>query len=60
MSPFTQNGRKEGDKQVMKHISNEKKHISYLNGNPTRTIAISKAAALLDINVGIRINYDNC
>lgn len=27
--------------------------------NPTRTVAISKAVALLDINVGIRINYDN-
>ena len=33
----------------MKHASNEKKHVPYLNGNPTRTVAISKAAALLDI-----------
>jgi hypothetical protein len=52
-------GGKEGDKQVMKHASNEK-HVPYLNGNPTRTVAISQAAALLDISVGIRINYDNC
>ena len=50
---------KEGDKQVMKHTSNEKKHVPYLNGNPTRTVAISKAAALLAISVGIRINHDN-
>lgn len=50
---------KEGDYQVMKHASNEKKHVPYLNGNPTRTVAISKAVALLDISVGIRINYDN-
>ena len=41
----------------MKHASNEKKHVPYLNGNPTKTVA--KAAALLDISVGIRINYDN-
>ena len=26
----------------MKHASNEKKHVPYLNGNPTRTVAISK------------------
>ena len=44
---------------MMKHTSNEKKHVPYLNGNPTRTVAISKAATLLDISVGIRINYDN-
>ena len=43
----------------MKHASNEKKHVPYLNGNPTRTGAISNALALLDISVGIRINYDN-
>ena len=53
-------GGKEGDKQVMKHTSNEKKHVPSLNGNPTMTVAISKALALLDISVGIRINYDNC
>ena len=35
----------------MKHSSNEKKHVPYLNGNPTRTVAISKALALLDISV---------
>ena len=45
---------------MMKHTSNEKKHVPYLNGDPTSTIAISKALALLDISVGIRINYDNC
>ena len=44
---------------MMKHASNEKKHVLYLNGNPTRTIAISKEVALLDIGVGIRINYEN-
>ena len=43
---------------MMKHASNEKKRVPYLNGNPTRTVAISKAVALLDISVGIRINYD--
>ena len=43
----------------MKHASNEKKHIPYLNGNHTRTVAISKVVALLDISVGISINYDN-
>ena len=43
----------------MKHTSNEKKNVPYVNGNPTRTVAISKAAALLDISVGVRINYDN-
>ena len=43
----------------MKHTSNEKKHVPSLNGNPTMTVAISKAA-LLDISVGIKINYDNC
>ena len=43
----------------MKHASNEKKHVPYLNGNPTRTVTISKVVALLDISVGIRINYDN-
>ena len=43
----------------MKHASDEKKHVPYLKGNPTRTVAISKAEALLDIIVGIRINYDN-
>ena len=43
----------------MKHTSNEKKHVPYLNANPTRTVAISKVVALLDISVGIRINYDN-
>ena len=43
----------------MKHASNEKKHAPYLNGNPTRTVAISKVVELLDISVGIRINYDN-
>ena len=59
MSLFAQKGGNEGDKQVMKHTSNEKKHVPYLNGNPTRTVAISKALALLDISVGIRINYDN-
>ena len=42
----------------MKHASNEKKHVPYLNGNPTTTEAISKARALLDISVGIRINYE--
>ena len=26
----------------MKHASNEKKHVPYLNGNPTRTVEISK------------------
>ena len=56
MSLFAQKGGKEGDKQVMKHTSNEN---PYLNGNPTRTVAISKATTLLDISVGIRINYDN-
>ena len=59
MSLFAQKGGKDGDKQVMKHTSNEKKHVPYLNGKPTRTIAISKAVALLDISVRIRINYDN-
>ena len=59
MSLFAQKGGKKGDKQVMKHTSNEKKNVTYLNGNPTRTVAISKAATLLDISVGIRINYDN-
>ena len=59
MSPFAQKGGKEGDKQVMKHTSNEKKHVPYMNGNPIGTVAISKAATLLDISVGIRINYDN-
>ena len=44
---------------MMKHASNEKKHVPYLNGNPTRTVAISKVAALQDISVGISINYDN-
>ena len=44
---------------MMKQASNEKKHVPYLNGNPTRIVAISKGAALLDISVGIRINYDN-
>ena len=43
----------------MKHASNEKEHVPYLNGNPKRTTTISKAAALLDISVGISINYDN-
>ena len=43
----------------MKHTSNEKKHVPYLNGNPTRIVAISKVAELLDISVAIRINYDN-
>jgi hypothetical protein len=43
----------------MKHTSNEKKRVPYLNGDPTRTVVISKAAALLDISLGIRINYDN-
>ena len=44
----------------MKHsTSNEKKHVPYLNGDPTTTVAISKAATLVDISVGIRINYDN-
>ena len=42
----------------MKPASNEKKHVPYLNGNPTTTVAISKVAALLDISVGISINYD--
>ena len=42
----------------MKHASNEKKHVPYLNGNPTRTIAISKEVALIDISVGISINYE--
>ena len=44
---------------MMKHASNEKKHVPYLTGDPTRTVTISKAAAFLDISVGIRINYDN-
>ena len=44
---------------MLKHTSNEKKHVPYLNVNPTRTVVISKAVALLDISVGIRINYDN-
>ena len=44
---------------MTKHTSNEKKHVPYLNGNPTRTVGVSKAATLLDISVGIRINYDN-
>ena len=44
---------------MMKHASNENKHVPYLNGTPTRTVAISKVVALLDISVGIRINYDN-
>ena len=44
---------------MMKHTSIEKKHVPYLNGDPTRTVANSEAAALLDISVGIRINYDN-
>ena len=44
---------------MMKHTSNEKKHVAYLNGDPIRTVPILKAAALLDISVGIRINYDN-
>ena len=43
----------------MKHASNEKKHVPYVNCNRTRTVAISKVVALLDISVGIRINYDN-
>ena len=43
---------------MIKHASNEKKHVPYLNGNPTRTVAISKSVALLDISVGIRIKYD--
>ena len=44
---------------MIKHTSNEKKHVPYLNSKPTRTVEISKAAAFLDISVGIRINYDN-
>ena len=44
---------------MTKHASNEKKYVPFLNGNPTRTVAISKAAALLDISGGIKINYDN-
>ena len=44
---------------MMKHASNEKKRVPYPNGNPTRIVAISNASALLDISVGIRINYDN-
>ena len=40
---------------MMKHVSNEKKHVPYLNGNPTRTVAISKAVALLDISVGVGV-----
>ena len=44
---------------MMKHASNEKKHVPYLNGNPTRIVATSRSAELLDISVGIRINYDN-
>ena len=59
VSVCTKKGGKEGDKQVMKHTSNENKHVTYMNGNPTGTVAISKAATLLDISVGIRINYDN-
>ena len=59
VSVCTKKGGKEGDKQVMKHTSNEKKHVPYLNGNPSRILAISKAAALLDFSLGIRINYDN-
>ena len=44
---------------MMKHTSNEKKHVPHMNGDPTRTVAIYKVVALLDISVGIRINYDN-
>ena len=44
---------------MMKHASNEMKHVTYLNGNPRKRVAISKAVALLDISVGIRFNYDN-
>ena len=44
---------------MVEHASNVKKNVPYLIGNPTRTVAISKALALLDISVGIRINYDN-
>ena len=44
---------------MIKYTSNEKKHVPYLNGDPTRTVAISKEAALLDISVGIMINYEN-
>ena len=44
---------------MTKHASNEKKHVPYLNGNPTRTVAIAKEVALLDISVGIRINCGN-
>ena len=43
----------------MKHTSNEKKHFPYMNVNPTRTVVIFEVAALLDISVGIRINYDD-
>ena len=59
VSVCTQKGGKEGDKQAMKHTPNEKKHVPYLNGNPTRTVTISKVVALLYISVGTRINYDN-
>ena len=44
---------------MMKHTSIEKKHVHYLNGDPTGTVVISKAAALLDISGRIRIKYDN-
>ena len=44
---------------MMKRTLIEKKHVLHLNGDPIRTIVISKAATLLDISVGIRINYDN-
>ena len=44
---------------MIKHTSNEKKHVPYLNGNPTRTVAVSKEEALIDVSVGIRTNYDN-
>ena len=44
---------------MKKHASNDKKHVPYLNGDPTRTVAIYKVAPLLDISVSIRISYDS-
>ena len=35
----------------MKHASNEKKHVPYLNGNPTRTLAIYKSSGICQILV---------
>ena len=59
ISPFAQKRWKGGWQTSDETYIKWKKHVPYLNGNPTRTVAISKAVALLDISVGIRINYDN-